>query len=642
MVRLALCLSLICASSGSTWAGICDGCFETSIDGRPVSALVEELEGHDFPAAEAARETLRAHASIALPVIVSIQSSKKYPGHRTSSRRLQQTFAGAADATRALLPGLECSNWKVRESAVLVLGWIGAEAESAIPALVSALEDSFWGVRMQAAFTLRNIGIMNTTVIMGLLERLNDDSASVADAAATALARYPEQTLDAVKAALGASVPRTRRFAARSARKMVTPPYSAFPLLLAMLKDDTIENRLEVVEALRAWEPGSIEEAVPVLIQMLGDADLRCPAARLLALKGGDRAGQALPALVEAVREPEEHPRSCANQAYGDISTIGPAAIPVMIELLDLDDVGPRHSALLALGRIEPQTSGSMAAIAEMLADEELGANARELLVSIGQPSVGLLVEGLAHESPRTRSEAAIGLARIGPDAVDAAPALVRRLADESGEPEKQMIVALGRIAGPKARPAIPLLRAALEDAALRVEAATALGLIAGPAAGDVAPILADALRVQVRGDCPHPTADAALRAIGPPGLSSILDLLADDTFGSAALPLLDALADEALEQARPVFVGWVTESAPSALDGAERLLRLDGAASPAMIEVFTGALDHWNPWRRLRGAEALLQIGHEDNARARAVLEGLLDHEYGQIRARAAEALTP
>jgi HEAT repeat protein len=639
MVRLAPCLALICAISGSAWAGICDGELETSIGGRPVSALVEDLEGYDFPAAEAAREALRADAAIALPVIVRIQSSREYPGHRTSSRKLRGTFAGAGDATSALLPGIECNNWKVRESTVLVLGWIGTEAETAIPALVKALEDSFWGVRMQAAFTLRNIGIMTPKAIKGLLERLNDDAAIVANAAAIALAHSPEQTLDAVEAALSASDPRTRRFAVRSVRKMAEPPYAAFPRLLAMLKDDTTENRLEVIEALRAWEPGAIEDAVPVLVRMLDDPDLRCPAARLLALKGGDRAGQALPTLVLALKEPEEKPRTCANQAYRDVSAIGPAAIPAMIELLEHD--GARRSALLVLGRIEPPTAESMAAIAGMLADEKLGANARELLVSIGNPSVGLLVEALARESPHARSEAAIGLARIGPDAADAVPILVRRLADESGEPEKQMIVALGRSGGAEARPAIPLLRAALEDPALRIEAATALGHIAGPDAGDVAPILADALRVQVGGVCPHPTANAALRAIGPPALPAILDLLADDTFGSkqAALSLLVPLGEEALEQARPVFVGWVAEST-YALEGAERLLSLDGAASPAMIAVFTGALDHWNPWRRLRGAEGLVRAGHADQARAGAVLRDLLDHEYEQIRMRAAEAL--
>jgi HEAT repeat protein len=311
-----------------------------------------------------------------------------------------------------------------------------------------------------------------------------------------------------------------------------------------------------------------------------------------------------------------------------------------MIELLEHD--GARRSALLVLGRIEPPTAESMAAIAGMLADEELGANARELLVSIGNPSVGLLAKALAHELPHARSEAAIGLARIGPDAADAVPILVRRLAGESGEPEKQMIVALGRIGGPDARPAIPLLRAALEDPALRIEAATALGHIAGPDAGDVAPILADALRVQVGGECSHPTANAALRAIGPPALPAILDLLADDTFGCkhVALSLLAPLGEEALEQARPVFVGWVAESTPSALAGAENLLRLDGAASPAMIVVFTGALDNWNPWSRLRGAEGLVRAGHADHGRARAVLRDLLDHEYEQIRMRAAEAL--
>lgn len=131
-LRFALCAVLACASSGSTWSGICDGQLEKSIDGRAVSALIEDLEGHDFPAAEAAREALRDDAAIALPAIVRIQSSKEYPSHRSASPSLRAVFSGAENATRALLPGLGCGDWKVRESTAVVLGWIGGEAESTL------------------------------------------------------------------------------------------------------------------------------------------------------------------------------------------------------------------------------------------------------------------------------------------------------------------------------------------------------------------------------------------------------------------------------------------------------------------------------------------------------------------------------
>ena len=156
-------------------------------------------------------------------------------------------------------------------------------------------------------------------------------------------------------------------------------------------------------------------------------------------------------------------------------------------------------------------------------------------------------------------------------------------------------------------------------------------------------PLLVEALRGQVKGICPHPTANEELLAIGPAAVPSLVELLADGTFSAnhVILGILDDLGAEALEAARPVFSTWlVSDSLGWRLLAAERLLRLDGVASPRTIEIFKLALDEENASLRLRGARALLNSGQSNRLLAEAVLRELLEHRHESIRKRAAEAL--
>lgn len=65
---------------------------------------------------------------------------------------------------------------------------------------------------------------------------------------------------------------------------------------------------------------------------------------------------------------------------------------------------------------------------------EELTKAAGDALVRIGAPSVQTLIQELASDAPIRRRQAAETLARIGPEAVDAAESLVLRLEDPAEE----------------------------------------------------------------------------------------------------------------------------------------------------------------------------------------------------------------
>jgi hypothetical protein len=75
----------------------------------------------------------------------------------------------------------------------------------------------------------------------------------------------------------------------------------------------------------------------------------------------------------------------------------------------------------------------------------------------IGRPAVPSLVQALGHRDSEVRMQAALVLARIGPDAFDAVPELTALLDDESEGVRKAAARALGQI-GPAAGSAVPAL----------------------------------------------------------------------------------------------------------------------------------------------------------------------------------------
>lgn len=82
-----------------------------------------------------------------------------------------------------------------------------------------------------------------------------------------------------------------------------------------------------------------------------------------------------------------------------------------------------------------------------------LGINA-----NAGEKTVAQWIESLKSGSPKEQSAAIAAIAKLGPKAKDAAPALADLIKDRNPELEEAAIVALGKI-GPAAKDAIPILR---------------------------------------------------------------------------------------------------------------------------------------------------------------------------------------
>jgi hypothetical protein len=80
-----------------------------------------------------------------------------------------------------------------------------------------------------------------------------------------------------------------------------------------------------------------------------------------------------------------------------------------------------------------------------------------DALARIGKPAVPALVEALHDPNPDLRDQAALALARIGPDAEAAVPDLIAALNDDNEVVRKDAVRALGQI-GPQAARAVPEL----------------------------------------------------------------------------------------------------------------------------------------------------------------------------------------
>ncbi len=170
------------------------------------------------------------------------------------------------------------------------------------------------------------------------------------------------------------------------------------------------------------------------------------------------------------------------------IRRIGPPAIPLLVELLQHEDVSFRRFAADALIDLPPDTESIQPALRRALRDEDatVAGDAARALGALGtraSPSVGALLNTLSHEDPYARVYAAEALASIAPNTAKATNALAVALGDPMPGVRWAACEALASI-GPAAQSAVPQLIEALNDEFLyvRIFAAGALGSI-GPKA---------------------------------------------------------------------------------------------------------------------------------------------------------------
>ena len=196
-------------------------------------------------------------------------------------------------------------------------------------------------------------------------------------------------------------------------------------------------------------------------------------------------AQRSLPLLKRLLANDDE---DLHQHTFEVIRQIGPPAMPLLVELLQHQQVSFRRFAADAMIDLTPDTEAIQPALRAALRDEDsmVASDAARALGALGtraSVSVGALVSILSHQDPYVRIYAAEALASIGPSAAKAISALADALSDPIPGVRWAACEALAGI-GPAAHSAVPPLIEALQDEFLyvRIFAAGALGSI-GPKA---------------------------------------------------------------------------------------------------------------------------------------------------------------
>jgi HEAT repeat protein len=203
----------------------------------------------------------------------------------------------------------------------------------------------------------------------------------------------------------------------------------------------------------------------------------------------GLAAREAVPALAEALADPEDQVRMAAVAALEEVGP-GPEAIPLIAKALRKAitvDPWKAASALVQMGR----TEGSLPYLIELLKDKHpLVRAAAAGAIREGGPkaagAVPALINALRDPDPRVRDHAARAVEAVGPAANQAVPALIENLQYPTDwEVRRSAARALGSI-GRKAQEAVPALKNALSDPdeSVRLEAAEAIKKIGGSQPG--------------------------------------------------------------------------------------------------------------------------------------------------------------
>jgi len=296
----------------------------------------------------------------------------------------------------------------------------------AVPALIDTLADEDASIRVHAAQALAAIGPAAKSAVPRLLAQAKHDP--IQNAAAAAAGALKKIDLVATRDVMAIS--------------------------LSALRDKDVEIRRRACVMLGSMGPVA-KPAVPLLREALNDEDDLVRDRAVRALGGiGIPAGDVIPALIRGLRDKASHVRHAAASQFAFTVSVPDEAIPALKLLLQDEDKGVASLAKIALGRTDRKEA----------------------------EQVQVFVYALS--SRNAMDYALLGLAMIGPKAVEAVPPLIPVLKDESSLHRYLAAEALGAI-GPGANEAVPPLVQALmdEDSVVRDSAAWALEAIGTPEA---------------------------------------------------------------------------------------------------------------------------------------------------------------
>jgi HEAT repeat protein len=414
-----------------------------------------------------------------------------------------QAIGPPPDAAEPLQQLLEHERQDYRAAAAKTLAKLEAPPADALDVLVATLRraDRWSRDDEEAVVALAALG---EPAIAPLLEVLETGEHEARLNASNALALIGPPAVPALVDALGHRNKRVRGLAARALAAM---PDSGAQAAAPALLDAVGSARDGASKALLALEPRLLLKLQPEVLARIADGRLRRLAgAYLLAGMGKE----SLPALLTAIRQPNDDLRGAAAWAIGELDLEEAAVTHLLPDLKD-PSAETRELGALALRDMKWRAASAVHGLAEALGDREVrvrtaAANALGEIGETASPAGGALAESLQDPSRRVVDAARRALTLIGTDAHDAAlvEAHVHALQRSLGkDPDAATdTIRLLRKLGPRGSAAVATLLEAVdrsEDRTVRWEAVCALGDI-GPAAAAAEPTLRALLDRRVRG----------------------------------------------------------------------------------------------------------------------------------------------
>jgi HEAT repeat protein len=319
----------------------------------------------------------------------------------------------------------------------------------AVTPLAAALTDPSISVRLVAARALGELGPVSAPAFSALISVVGDSDPRVRATALGALVSTRAQTAAAasrVQAGLKDSSPIVRAAAAQLVPHLGDQTRALAPALLATLNDPDPAVRLAVVDALPSIGAAA-EPAIGSLLQLLPQANPQTRARIFSVFAGiGPKAKAALPEVRNALRDQDAGIRAAALAAFAKIEE--PAErVPVLLAGLDDAALPVRKTAAAELAALGDKAREATSRLTALLQHDDERDFAFDALRQISPRSVPDLITMLSDRDLAVKQFATQRLARLGPDARDAIPALEAVLQSrEREELKKNVAEALKRI----------------------------------------------------------------------------------------------------------------------------------------------------------------------------------------------------
>jgi HEAT repeat protein len=328
--------------------------------------------------------------------------------------------------TERLLKALEAPAKADRLAAMRELGNKGTQGRVAIPILMCLTDRDHADQAGQATLALAQIG---APAVPELIKALSAPSPSVRARALWAFAVIGPDAGDALPAIcpyLTDEDALIRYLALAALADMPKEARSVLPLITKHLRDADPYVRCQAALALRRMGPDTLVHLLPVTRDP--EATIRFTAVQSLTLY--QEAPEAVRALVDAVYDSESKVRVAAGAALIQLGPAAKDALPRLLGLLKEDNLDIQtlaFAAIMAIGN--PEDAELLRVLDDLNGTFGWAAGPAPKPVE-AKENIGRLTQALEDASATRRLGAVLALGKLGRQAKDAVPWLLRRLND--------------------------------------------------------------------------------------------------------------------------------------------------------------------------------------------------------------------